>query len=329
MKPATSGIQGNTTSRKALTDEIRRHACDVLGFDLVTAAPVERLDSEGSLLQEWLGQGYHGSMAWLERDVERRIDPRQILPSAQSVIVFGKNYYTPHEHSRHPDHAKISRYAWGRDYHRVLPKKLKKLHRHILSLVPDAENRWYVDTGPPMEKSWAVRAGLGWQGKHTNIITRSHGSWLFLGVMFSSLTLEYSDPIPDFCGSCTRCIDACPTDAIIAPYRLDATQCISYATIEEHSTQPLNPTFAEKFDGWVFGCDICQDVCPWNKFQQPTDETDFEPRPGRLDLTIDDLLTMSDEEFTERFQGSPVMRAKAHGMRRNAEGIRAGKRRED
>ena len=318
-------ISGNGAREQHVTEAIRKHALDELGFDMISFTPAKRLDDESSQLEEWLGRGFHGSMAWLERDVERRVDPRTILPSANSVIVFGKNYYTPHEHSRDPGHAKISRYAWGRDYHRILPKKLRKLHRYILTIEPEAENRWYVDTGPPMEKSWAVRAGLGWQGKHTNVITRSHGSWIFLGVMFTSLVLEYQQPLPDYCGTCTRCIDACPTDAIIAPYQLDSTKCISFVTIEEQPKEALDREFANKFDQWVFGCDICQDVCPWNKFQQHTDETDFEPRPGRLDLTFDDLLSMSDGEFEDRFRGSPIMRAKAEGMRRNAREIGAAR----
>lgn len=310
--------------RNQLTQAIRDHALEALGFDLVGIAPIEEMQEEGARLGEWLGRSYHGSMAWLEREPEKRGDPRRLLPSARSMIVFAKNYYTPHEHSENPEHAKISRYAWGRDYHRILPKKLRKLHRFILEHAPHAENRWYVDTGPVMEKAWAVRAGIGWMGKHTNVITRTHGSWLFLGTMISSLELDYDQPITDFCGSCTRCIDACPTNAIVAPYLLDGTRCISYVTIEEQPKEELLPERAGKFDGWVFGCDICQDVCPWNKFQQPTDEEDFEPRPGRLDLTFKEILAMSDQEFEERFRGSPVMRAKAEGLRRNARGV--GKR---
>ncbi|MCE2504080.1 MAG: tRNA epoxyqueuosine(34) reductase QueG [Chlorobi bacterium] len=305
-------------SQQNITESIRSYALNELGFDLLGFTPAERLTEEGVRLEEWLARGYHGSMKWLEQNPERRINPKEIVPSARSVIVVAKNYYTPHQHSDEPDHVKISRYAWGRDYHRVLPIKLKKLHQYIQSFAPDAENRWYVDAGPVMEKVWAVRAGLGWLGKHTNVITRTHGSWVFLGVMITSLKLDYTDPIPDFCGSCTRCIDACPTDAITQPYLVDANKCISYVTIEQHPKEQLDPEFAEKFDRWIFGCDICQDVCPWNKFQQPTDEPDFEPRPGRIDLTFDRILAMSDEEFEEQFRGSPIMRTKREGLRRNA-----------
>lgn len=307
--------------RTHITRNVRRYLLEDLGFDLVGFAPVERLEEEGARLEEWLASGYHGSMGWLERNVEKRRDVREILPSARSVIVVAKNYYTPHEHSTSPDHAKVSRYAWGRDYHNILPKKLKKLHAEIRTLVPDAESRWYVDTGPVLEKQWAVRAGLGWMGKHTNIITRGLGSWVFLGVLISSVEFDYDDPIPDFCGDCTRCLDACPTDAFPEPYLLDATRCISYITIEQKPKEDLSPELGEKLENWAFGCDICQDVCPWNRFSKPTDQTDFEPRPGLLELTVDELRAMSDEEFERRFQGSPVRRATAEGIRRNARGI--------
>jgi epoxyqueuosine reductase len=304
-----------------LSDSVRRYVLDELGFDLVSIAPAAAMESEAARYDEWLARGYHGSMEWLERNGERRRDVREILPSARSVIVVARNYYTPHEHHDDAAHAKISRYAWGRDYHNILPKKLKQLHRFLQSQVPGAESRWYVDTGPVLEKSWAVRAGLGWMGKHTNVITRELGSWVFLGVLISSIELEYGEPIPDYCGECTRCIDACPTDAIFAPYQLDATRCISYITIEQKPKEELPAGLAAQMEGWAFGCDICQDVCPWNRFQQPTDEPAFEPREGVLDLTADDLRGMTDEEFQERFRGSPVRRATAGGMRRNAAAI--------
>lgn len=279
------------------------------------------MEREADLFQEWLGRGHHGTMEWIARNNDKRRDVRQILPSARSVIVVARNYYTPHQHSSQPDHAKISRYAWGRDYHNILPKKLKQLHRYIQTLEPNAESRWYVDTGPILEKQWAVRAGLGWMGKHTNIINRGMGSWLFLGVLISSLELEYDSPIGDFCGSCTRCLDACPTNAFPQPYLLDATRCISYVTIEQLPKEEIPTEYGQQMENWVFGCDICQQVCPWNRFQQPTTEPDFQPRPGVLDLTVEQVRAMSDEEFQERFQGSPVRRAKAEGFRRNGRGI--------
>jgi epoxyqueuosine reductase len=286
------------------------------------------MEEEGARYEEWLARGYHGSMGWMERNVEKRVDVREILPSARSVIVAARNYYTPHPHSQAPDAAKVSRYAWGTDYHDVLPKKLAQLDAHIRGLVPESESRYYVDTGPVLEKQWAVRAGLGWMGKHTNVITRELGSWVFLGVFISSLEFVYTESMPDFCGTCTRCVDACPTDALVQPYLLDANRCISFITIEQKPKPEIEPELGGRLENWAFGCDICQDVCPWNRFQTPTDEPAFQPRPGVLDLTIDELREMSDEEFRERFRGSPVKRTKAEGLRRNARGLASGGRTE-
>jgi len=300
-----------------MTNVIRNFITSNLGFDLVGIAPAERMEREADLFEEWIRRGHYGSMEWIARNNHKRRDIHEILPSARSVIVVARNYFTPHQHSSNPDHAKISRYAWGRDYHNILPKKLKQLHRFLQTLQPNAESRWYVDTGPILEKQWAVRAGLGWMGKHTNIINRKMGSWLFLGVLVSSLELEYDSPIGDFCGSCTRCLDACPTNAFPQPYLLDATRCISYVTIEQLPKEEIPVEYGQQMENWVFGCDICQEVCPWNRFQSPTTEPDFHPRPGVLELTLRQVQEMSDEEFEERFQGSPVRRAKAEGFRRN------------
>jgi epoxyqueuosine reductase len=296
------------------------------GFDLVGIAAAEPMLEEGARLEEWLARGYHGSMEWLARNVEKRTDVRAILPSARSVVVVARNYYTPHRHSTSSDAAKISRYAWGRDYHKILPKKLRAIEEQIRAIAPEAETRSYVDTGPLLEKQWAVRAGLGWMGKHSNVITRRLGSWVFLGVIVTSLELEADTPIPDFCGTCTRCIDACPTGAITEPYVVDGSRCISYITIEEKPKAEIDPGLGERLENWVFGCDICQDVCPWNRFEQPTDEPAFQPRVGVLELTVDELRAMGDDEFLERFAGSPVMRAKSAGMRRNARGVDRARR---
>ncbi len=307
------------------TERIRSFLRDELRFDLVGVAPAERMEEEGVRLEEWLARGYHGTMDYMERNVEKRIDIREILPGARSVIVVARNYYTPHQRAAGDDIAKVSRYAWGTDYHRILPKRLRKLHRFLQTIDPAVDSRWYVDTGPVLEKSWAVRAGLGWMGKHSNVITRTHGSWLFLGVFITSMELTYDEPIGDLCGTCTRCIDACPTDAIVEPYLVDASRCISFVTIEQKPKTELDPATGASFDNWVFGCDICQDVCPWNRFQRPTDEEIFQPRPGMLELGLEELREMGDEEFATRFQGSPVKRATAEGLRRNARGVSRGK----
>lgn len=315
-------------SIEAATESVRRHALGELGFDLVGFAPIETLEREGAYYRDWVAGGRHGTMGWMERNIDRRIDVRAILPTARTVVVVARNYYTPHQHSAAADHAKISRYAWGRDYHNILPKKLRKLAAFIATIVPDAGSRWYVDTGPVLEKQWAVRAGIGWMGKHTNVITRELGSWVFLGVLITSAELRVGAPIADFCGTCTRCIDACPTDAITAPYQLDATRCISYITIEERPKTEIPAELGARFDNWVYGCDICQDVCPWNSFQQPTTEADFEPREGLLGLTVEGVRSMSDAEFAARFTGSPVRRATAEGFRRNGRAVGDGPDRE-
>ncbi len=299
-----------------LRSEDIKHKARELGFQKIGIVPATALSEEGARLHEWLSQNLHGTMHYLARDPEKRSDPRLLLPSAQSVICVALNYYRPEPQ---PDTAKVSRYAWGDDYHDVLQEKLKALRAWMLAQVPDLETKICVDTAPMMDKAWAVRAGLGWLGKHTNVITREFGSWVFLGEMLVSIELEYDSTIEkDHCGKCTACLDACPTQAIIAPYQLDATRCISYGTIELRSEE-LPEGMREKLEGWVYGCDICQDVCPWSRFATPTEEPRFAPRPGITELNLHDLAAMSQEEFSTRFRGSAMKRAKVSGLRRNAE----------
>ncbi|MBC8145417.1 MAG: tRNA epoxyqueuosine(34) reductase QueG, partial [bacterium] len=288
-----AGSVMDVAARASRTAQLKAHVLS-LGFDAVGFAAAERLDEEGVHLEDWLARGYQGSMQWLARNTDRRIDVREILPSARSVIVVARNYYTPHEHSNAADAAKISRYAWGRDYHKVLPRKLRLIEEHIRASEPGAETRSYVDTGPVLEKQWAVRAGIGWMGKHSNVITRDLGSWVFLGVIITSLELDCDNPIADYCGTCTLCIDACPTGAIVEPYVVDGSSCISYITIEQKPKLEIDAALGEQLKNWVFGCDICQDVCPWNRFEKPTDESDFAPRPGVALLTLDELASMTD-----------------------------------
>lgn len=295
-----------------------------LGITMVGIVPAEALTEEAEFLQRWLALGYHGKMSYMERTAEKRADPRLLLPSARSVIATAINYYTPHQHK--DDCAKISRYAWGEDYHEVLGRKLQALLDWIVKAQPGVEGVISVDAGPLMDKAWAVRAGLGWLGKHTNVISRSHGSWLFLGEIIINLELDYDQGrVPDHCGSCSRCIDACPTEAIRAPYVLDSQLCISYATIELKD-ELLPDKIASNLNDWIFGCDICQDVCPWNRFSRPTDETAFEPRPEHLSPDLDAMQTqlssMTLEEFKAKYRGSPILRAKLKGLLRN---VRAAK----
>ncbi len=298
-------------------DEIKEQAIG-LGFSKVGIVPATALTEEGARLSEWLARGFQGRMDYMAREPEKRIDPRLLMPSARSVIAVALNYFRSEQHSNDPEIGKISRYAWGDDYHDVLRDKLKMLLAWIEARDPGVEGRICVDSSPAMDKVWAQRAGLGWIGKHTNLITQEFGSWVFLGELLLSIELEYDGHIsPDHCGSCTACIDACPTTAIIAPYQVDARRCISYGTIELRDPELPEP-IRSHLENWVFGCDICQDVCPWSRFSMETEEARFEPRPGLISPSLDELKDIDEEEFARRFRKNPVKRAKLTGMRRNA-----------
>jgi len=293
-----------------------------LGFTSVGILPAERLSDAGTRLKEWLSRGYQGNMAWMEREPEKRADPRLLMPGCRSVVVCTLNYYTPHEHEDLPSKGKISRYAWGDDYHDVLRRKLTALVDTIRKLEPDMNSKICVDTAPFMDKAWAARAGLGWIGKHTNLITREVGSWVFIGTVLLGIELEYdSSQIDDHCGTCTACIDACPTDAIVAPYVVDSNRCISYATIELRDDQ-LPDEIATNLNGWIYGCDICQDVCPWNRFEKPTSEPSFDPRQGEASLDLDLVANMAPDGYVERFRRSAIKRTKLTGLKRNASALK-------
>lgn len=269
-------------------------------------------------LTEWLRRGYQGTMAWMGRMPEKRADPQQVLPGCQSVISVGLNYLTSHRADERPGHGRIARYAWGKDYHKVLGDRLTQLEQTIHRLAPDAVTRSYTDTGPIMEKAWAERAGLGWIGKHSNLVSTEQGSWLLLGEILTTLELEPDEPAADLCGSCTLCIQACPTNAIAEPYVVDATRCISFLTIElrgEAST--ISPELQRGIGNRIFGCDDCLDVCPFNLRAEPTGESAFQPSALTLAPQLDRLAQMSEEDFSREFQHSPVRRAKPDGFRRN------------
>ncbi|HEX8189856.1 MAG TPA: tRNA epoxyqueuosine(34) reductase QueG [Pyrinomonadaceae bacterium] len=303
-----------------LTVEVRRRALE-LGFQKVGVVRAEALTEERARLEEWLARGHHASMGWMERGVERRTDPRELLPGALSVVAVALNYFTPHEHPREKGAGKISRYAWGDDYHDVLGEKLKALLAHVQEVAPEVQGKVCVDAQPSMDKVWAVRAGLGWIGKHTNLITRDHGSWVFLGELLLDAELEYDAAREeDHCGTCTLCIDSCPTGAIVEPYVVDSNLCISHATIELRDPE-LPPAVADNLDGWLYGCDVCQDVCPWNRFEQPTAEARFEPRPGAVSPPLAEIAALTHDEYVERFRRSPVKRAKLPGLQRNARAL--------
>jgi epoxyqueuosine reductase len=267
-------------------------------------------------LQTWLDNGYQADLAWM--NAPRRQDVRSLLPEAQSIICVALNYYTDHDRDHHPDHAKISRYGWGRDYHKVLHKRLKAFSLWLESLDPSIKTRYYADTGPIQDKLWAQRSGLGWVSKNSNVITREFGSWVFLGEILTNLNLEPDAPHTAHCGTCTRCIDACPTGAIVSPHTVDANRCIAYHTIENRSPT-LPEAIAQNLNGWVAGCDICQDVCPWNqRFATPTHLPDFQPYEGNVNPTLQELAEISQEEYDRRFPASALRRIKPDMLRRNA-----------
>jgi epoxyqueuosine reductase len=288
------------------------------GFNKVGIVGAESLEDEGHRLKEWLARGHHGEMSWMARDVHKRISPREIFPPARSVVVVALNYFTPHQHQENPATGKVSRYAWGDDYHDVIKEKLLSLLSWIKEQEPEAEGKICVDIQPTMDKAWAVRAGLGWLGKHSNVITPEYGSWVFIGELFLNLDLDHdTEPMEDHCGTCTLCIDACPTAAITEPYVVDSNKCISYTTIELRAPELPDDNLA----GWLYGCDICQDVCPWNRFEQATTEARFDPREGNADADLREIIELTPETYAQRFRGSAMKRAKLAGLQRNARAL--------
>jgi epoxyqueuosine reductase len=302
------------------SERIKQRAVEI-GFQKTGIVRAEPLDREGFHLKEWLRKGFHGKMDWMEREPEKRSDPRLLFPEAKSVVVVAVNYYTKHEHDENADKGKISRYAWGDDYHDVLREKLNELLDWIKSENKDVAGKICVDTSPFMDKAWAVRAGLGWLGKHTNLITTELGSWVFIGSLLLNIELDYDNvTVEDHCGTCTACLDACPTNAIVEPYVVDSRKCISYATIELRD-DTLPTEIAANLDGWIYGCDICQDVCPWNRFETPTSESRFEPRHGETSFDLANITEMPHEQYVQRFRGSAIKRAKLTGLKRNAAAV--------
>jgi epoxyqueuosine reductase len=288
-----------------------------LGFHKVGVVAVGDNDSPSpQRLQKWLAQGYNADMAWMADP--RRQDIRQVMPAVRSVISVALNYYTPYAQSTEPDKAKISRYGWGRDYHKVLQKRLKALAAWLEAQGDAISTRVYADTGPIQEKSWAQQAGLGWVGKHSNLITREYGSWVFLGEVLTNIALPPDRPHTEHCGTCTRCLEACPTQAITEPFVVDANRCIAYHTIENRS-ESIPEAIAPHLNNWVAGCDICQEVCPWNeRFAQETDIEDFQPYPGNVAPPLAELAQLSEEDWDQRFRASALRRIRQDMMQRNA-----------
>ncbi|MCL6434650.1 MAG: tRNA epoxyqueuosine(34) reductase QueG [Leptolyngbyaceae cyanobacterium HOT.MB2.61] len=299
-----------------LTEQtVKQKALD-LGFHRVGIAAVEGPQSSEGLVS-WLEKGYQADMAWMENP--KRRDIRQVMPEVRSLICVALNYYTSNARPEGREYAKISRYGWGKDYHKVLTKKLKLLTRWLEAQGEGIQARYYADTGPVQDKVWAERAGVGWIAKNGNLITRDYGSWVFLGEILTNLGLTPDRPHTAHCGTCTRCIEACPTRAIIQPSVIDSNRCIAYHTIENRAEE-LPAAIASRMQGWVAGCDICQDVCPWNqRFAQPTDVAEFHPYPWNINPTLAELAHLSDEEHARRFTGSALRRIKPSMLRRNAQ----------
>jgi epoxyqueuosine reductase len=304
-------------NRFELTDKIKQAALDS-GFTKVGITSAAPFDEAADRLEAWVASGAHGLMSYMERGHEKRRDVKNILPNAKSILSLALNYYYDSENNQK---LKISRYAWGDDYHDVIGKMLERLLTQIKVIAPEAEGRWYVDTGPLLEKAIAERAGIGWIGKHTNLITREIGSWVFLAEIILNLDLEADTPAEDLCGTCNACVEACPTDALHEPYKLDATRCIPYLTIELKADNQIDSELASKMDGWLYGCDICQEVCPWNRFERQTPISAFAPRLENLSLTKEKIETMEQDEFSNRFRKSPIKRAKLAGLKRNVKAM--------
>ncbi len=286
-----------------------------LGFFHIGFSKAEFLEEEAPRLEQWLSKNYHGEMSYMANHFDKRLDPRLLVDDAKTVISLLFNYYTDQK-QKDPEAPKISQYAYGEDYHHVIKDKLKELIAFIQEEIGEVNGRGFVDSAPVMDKAWAKKAGLGWIGKNANLITREHGSFFFIADLIIDLELEADGPITDYCGTCTRCIDACPTDAIIQPYVVDGSKCISYLTIELKD-ELLPKEFAGKMDNWMFGCDICQDVCPWNRFSVLHNEERFQPTPQLLDLSKNDWHNLQEEGFQVLFQRSAVKRTKFQGLKRN------------
>ncbi len=278
------------------------------------------LDDDARRLESWLSAGFHGSMGYMERNFDLRVDPARLVPGAKSVITLLMNYFPSERQS--PAAPRIAKYAWGEDYHDVIRGKLNELLAFMRARIGEVQGRGFVDSAPVLERSWAVRSGLGWIGKNGNLLNRESGSFFFIATLITDLSLPPDAPFTtDHCGTCTRCIDACPTGAIVSPAIVDATKCISYLTIElKDALMPEG--FAQRDDGWMFGCDVCQDVCPWNRFSKPHSETAFRPLPEVLHLSAGEWQGLGEDAFKKVFKDSPIKRAKWSGIVRNLKAIR-------
>ncbi len=293
---------------------IKQKALD-LGFFYCGISKAEFLEKEAKRFDDWLKKGYHGKMAYMENHYDKRLDPRILVDDAKSVVSLLLNYY-PDEVQSDPDAPRLSKYAYGKDYHFVIKDKLKEFMSFIDDEIGEVGGRMFVDSAPVMDKAWAERSGLGWMGKNTNLIHPRHGSFFFIAELILDLELTPDGPIKDYCGTCTKCIDACPTEAIVEPYVVDGSKCISYLTIELKDAL-IPDSFRGKMENWMFGCDICQDVCPWNRFSTPHSEGQFSPAENLLRMSKSDWEDISEDIFSQLFKNSAVERTKFKGLKRN------------
>ncbi len=298
--------------QQALASMIKRKAVE-LGFMYCAISEASFLEDEAPRLERWLSEGRHGDMRWMENHFDKRLDPRKLVPGAKSVISFALNYFP--EQTQPEGVPRLAKYAYGRDYHKVIKNKLKGFAQWLKDEVGAVEGRYFVDSAPVMDKAWAVKSGIGWMGKNTNVIAKKAGSFFFLAEFISDLNLVADGPIKDYCGTCTRCLDACPTGALDKAYEIDGSKCISYFTIELKDAIPDSQR--GKFNDWMFGCDICQDVCPWNRLSKPHNEPDFNPHEALFGMSRGDWLDITEDVFEMLFEKSAVKRTQYSGLKRN------------
>jgi len=302
-------LKSRAQHTRLIKDEAKR-----LGFLSCGISKAEFLEEEAPRLEKWLNQNMHGQMSYMENHFDKRLDPTLLVPDSKSVISLLLNYF-PSDYQKDENAPKISKYAYGQDYHHVIKKKLKELQEYISEEIGEVHGRAFVDSAPVLDKAWAAKSGLGWIGKNSNLLTQKVGSFYFIAELIIDLELDYDTPVTDHCGTCTACIDACPTQAIVNPYVVDGSKCISYFTIELKEEIPTE--YKGQFDNWMFGCDVCQDVCPWNRFSKPHNEPLFNPKPELLEMTKKDWEEITQEVFSKVFQKSAVKRTKFSGLNRN------------
>ncbi len=302
-------------SNKHQHTQLVKQAAGSLGFEFCGIAKAQTLDEDASRLENWLNKGMHGSMKYMENHFDLRVDPQKLVPGAKSVITLLINYFP--SKMQNDNSPKISKYAYGKDYHDVIKNRLRNFLQILHGEIGEVHGRGFVDSAPVLERSWAQRSGLGWIGKNGNLITKQNGSFYFIATLITDLELDYDDPFAkDYCGSCTKCIDACPTEAILPEKIVDGSKCISYFTIELKEMM-IPSGMKGKFQDWMFGCDVCQDVCPWNRFSKGTDEIELKPIYEVINFTFKDWEELTEESFKKIFKDSPIRRSKYAGIKRN------------